>query len=234
MLLNDGTHNFTSYSYNTSEALDIAVTSSEIFPNAPGESWTQLEVIISQFLLNLRKGRKYVRHRKCFGILERLSGALMHIKLSLTPFTNHLEENWKNFRTIILDNAKTFIPRGNIRRHVPFFTHYASSLKPLLDKRDELRKSLGDGSLHLRAEINKINAETKLIYTQLKRSRWKDMCESLDYRTANPKLWRIVKDINREQEQSEERDSVTDNNGQNSAKVNRLGEKVFVKEFGYL
>ncbi|PRD25560.1 UNVERIFIED_CONTAM: hypothetical protein NCL1_40563 [Trichonephila clavipes] len=47
------------------------------------------------------------------------------IKLSLTPFTNDLEENWKNFRTIILDNTKAFIPRGNIRRHVLFFTHYA-------------------------------------------------------------------------------------------------------------
>ncbi|GFR01844.1 uncharacterized protein TNCT_440871 [Trichonephila clavata] len=117
------------------------------------------------------------------------------IKLSLIP----LEENWENFRTIILDNAKAFIPRGNIRRHIPFFTHYASSLKPLLDKRDELPKSLGDGSLNLRTEINKINAEIKLIYTQLKRSRWKEMCESLDCRTANSKLWRIVKNINREQ-----------------------------------
>ncbi|GFY49660.1 uncharacterized protein TNIN_246761 [Trichonephila inaurata madagascariensis] len=95
------------------------------------------------------------------------------IKLSLKPFTNDLEENWKNFRTIILDNAKAFIPRGNIRRHVPFFTHYASSLKPLLDKTDELHKSLGDGSLNFRTEINKINAEIKLIYTQLKRSRRK-------------------------------------------------------------
>ncbi|GFR18877.1 uncharacterized protein TNCT_386451 [Trichonephila clavata] len=108
----------------------------------------------------------------------------------------------------------SFQARGDIRRHVPFFTHYATSLKQLLDKRGELHKSLRDGSLNLRAEINKINAEIKLIYTQLKRSRWKEMCESLDCRTANSKLWRSVKNINREQEQNEERNSVTDNNGQ--------------------
>ncbi|GFW40136.1 putative RNA-directed DNA polymerase from transposon BS [Trichonephila clavipes] len=135
------------------------------------------------------------------------------IKLSSTPFANDLEENWKNFRTIILDNAKAFIPRRNIRRHVPFFTHHASSLKPLHDKRNELHKSLGDGSLNLRAEI-KIHVDIKLVYTQLKRSRLKEMCESLDCRAANAKLWRIIKDINREQEQSEERNSVTDINGQ--------------------
>ncbi|GFR00255.1 uncharacterized protein TNCT_139091 [Trichonephila clavata] len=33
------------------------------------------------------------------------------------------------------------------------------------------------------------------------------MCESLDCRTANSKLWRIVKNIKREQEQNEERSS---------------------------
>ncbi|PRD25902.1 UNVERIFIED_CONTAM: hypothetical protein NCL1_39573 [Trichonephila clavipes] len=136
-----------------------------------------------------------------------------YIKLSLKPFTNDLEENWKNFRAITLDNTKTFIPRGNIRRHVPFFTHYASSLKPRLDKRDELHKSLGNSSLNLRTEMNKINIEIKLIYTQLKRSRGKEICESLDCRTANSKLWRIGKNINKEQEQSEERNSVTNNNG---------------------
>ncbi|GFY27229.1 probable RNA-directed DNA polymerase from transposon BS [Trichonephila clavipes] len=42
MILNDGTHTFTSYSYNTSAALDIAITSSELFPQC---SWRVLDTI---------------------------------------------------------------------------------------------------------------------------------------------------------------------------------------------
>ncbi|GFU17741.1 hypothetical protein TNCV_1744881 [Trichonephila clavipes] len=42
IILNDGTHTFTSYSYNTSAALDIAITSSELFPQC---SWRVLDTI---------------------------------------------------------------------------------------------------------------------------------------------------------------------------------------------
>ncbi|GFQ67280.1 uncharacterized protein TNCT_608091 [Trichonephila clavata] len=176
MLLNDGTHTFTSYSC-ASKALNIAITSSEIFSQC---SWRVMNTIGSDhfpFLIEFKKRQKVRETQEMFWNFKKSKWESyrdsMDIKLSLTPFTNDLEENWKNFRTIILDDAKAFIPRGNIRRHIPFFTHYASSLKPLLDKKDELHKSLGDGSLNLRTEINKINAEIKLIYTQLKRSRWK-------------------------------------------------------------
>ncbi|GFV39410.1 putative RNA-directed DNA polymerase from transposon BS [Trichonephila clavipes] len=51
-------------------------------------------------------------------------------------------------------------------------------------------------------------------YAQLKRSRWRELCKNLDSRTTNSKLWRIVKKINKEQEQCEESNSVIDTNGQ--------------------
>ncbi|GFW91130.1 putative RNA-directed DNA polymerase from transposon BS [Trichonephila clavipes] len=63
-------------------------------------------------------------------------------------------------------------------------------------------------------EINQINAKIRKSYAQLKRSRWRELCKNLDSRTTNSKLWRIVKKINKEQEQCEESNSVIDTNGQ--------------------
>ncbi|GFU23574.1 uncharacterized protein TNCV_1343601 [Trichonephila clavipes] len=140
--------------------------------------------------------------------------------LTSTPFTNDLEENWTNFKNIILDNAKLYIPRGNVKGYIPLFTHNASSLKPLLDRRKQLlesfneNNSLNDSQGGLRTEINQINAKIRKSYAQLKRSRWRELCKNLDSRTTNSKLWRIVKKINKEQEQCEESNSVIDTNGQ--------------------
>ncbi|GFV33753.1 uncharacterized protein TNCV_4568681 [Trichonephila clavipes] len=47
-----------------------------------------------------------------------------------------------------------------------------------------------------------------------KEIRWRELCKNLDSRTTNSKLWRIVKKINREQEQCDESNSVIDTNGQ--------------------
>ncbi|GFY33364.1 uncharacterized protein TNCV_1898161 [Trichonephila clavipes] len=115
--------------------------------------------------------------------------------LTSTPFTNDLEENWTNFKNIILDNAKLYIPRGNVKGYIPLFTHNASSLKPLLDRRKQLlesfneNNSLNDSQGGLRTEINQINAKIKKSYAQLKRSRWRELCKNLDSRTTTNSRW---------------------------------------------
>ncbi|GFX19279.1 RNA-directed DNA polymerase from mobile element jockey [Trichonephila clavipes] len=85
--------------------------------------------------------------------------------------------------------------------------------KQLLESFNE-NNSLNDSQGGLRTEINQINAKIRKSYAQLKRSRWRKLCKNLDSRTTNSKLWRIVKKINKEQEQCEESNSVIDTNGQ--------------------
>ncbi|GFW89355.1 probable RNA-directed DNA polymerase from transposon BS [Trichonephila clavipes] len=85
--------------------------------------------------------------------------------------------------------------------------------KQLLESFNE-NNSLNDSQGGLRTEINQINAKIRKSYAQLKRSRWRELCKNLDSRTTNSKLWRIVKKINKEQEQCEESNSVIDTNGQ--------------------
>ncbi|GFW89782.1 RNA-directed DNA polymerase from mobile element jockey [Trichonephila clavipes] len=224
MILNDGTHTFTSYSYNTSAALDIAITSSELFPQC---SWRVLDTIGSDHFPVLicfkRRQKVQIKQNNFWNFKKANWDSYMDSvdqNLTSTPFTNDLEENWTNFKNIILDNAKLYIPRGNVKGYIPLFTHNASSLKPLLDRRKQLlesfneNNSLNDSQGGLRTEINQINAKIRKSYAQLKRSRWRELCKNLDSRTTNSKLWRIVKKINKEQEQCEESNSVIDTNGQ--------------------
>ncbi|GFY16473.1 RNA-directed DNA polymerase from mobile element jockey [Trichonephila clavipes] len=220
IILNDGTHTFTSYSYNTSAALDIAITSSELFPQC---SWRVLDTIGSDHfpvLICFKRRQKVQIKQKNFWNFKKANWDSymdsVDQNLTSTPFTKDLEENWTNFKNIILDNEKLYIPRGNVKGYIPLFTHNASSLKPLLDRRKQLLESfnenncLNDSQGGLRTEINQINAKIRKSYAQLKRSRWRELCKNLDSRTTNSKLWRIVKKIIKEQEQCEESNSVID------------------------
>ncbi|GFV76448.1 uncharacterized protein TNCV_829281 [Trichonephila clavipes] len=106
----------------------------------------------------------------------------------------------------------------SFREEAPF--EGPSVLKRPADRRKQLlesfneNNSLNDSQGGLRTEINQINAKIRKSYAQLKRSRWRELCKNLDSRTTNSKLWRIVKKINKEQEQCEESNSVIDTNGQ--------------------
>ncbi|GFU87947.1 hypothetical protein TNCV_1335171 [Trichonephila clavipes] len=52
-----------------------------------------------------------------------------------------------------------------------------------------------NGGLEKKIELNKPNAEIKKIYAQVKRSSLQNLCEKLDYRTSNTKLWKLAKQI---------------------------------------
>ncbi|KAF8778897.1 hypothetical protein HNY73_015578 [Argiope bruennichi] len=214
-ILNYDTHTYTSYSYGTSEALDIAITSSEIFPQC---LWSVLDTIGSDHSQSLSNQDRECRLlENSSETLKRLNGTHLDSvdnSMLFSSFSGDIKVDWKNFKSAILTSAKVFIPRGNVKRHVPYFTHYASTLKPLLDRRKLLFKSLNYSNSDLGTEINKINAEIKITYAKQKRFRWKEMCSNLDLRTNNSRLWRIVKSINKEQEQYEESNSVIDTNGQ--------------------
>ncbi|GFV08145.1 uncharacterized protein TNCV_4786901 [Trichonephila clavipes] len=130
MNLNDGTHTFTSYSYKTSAALDIAITSSELFLQC---SWRVLNTIDSDHfpvLICLKRRQK--------------------VQIKQNNFWNFKKANWDSYMDSVDQNLTS--------------NPFTNDLE--------------------------------------------------DSRTTNSKLWRIVKKINKEQEQCEESNSVIDTNGQ--------------------
>ncbi|PRD30446.1 UNVERIFIED_CONTAM: hypothetical protein NCL1_26399 [Trichonephila clavipes] len=68
-------------------------------------------------------------------------------------------------------------------------------------------------SKHVRIELNKINANIKILYVQIKLDKLNDLCSGLDSRTSNGKLWKLLKNISNEQPQAEQCNTVLSEDG---------------------
>ncbi|GIY22809.1 hypothetical protein CDAR_275821 [Caerostris darwini] len=69
---------------------------------------------------------------------------------------------------------------------------------PLLEERKALDAELNaTENNQIRQKLSKVNAEIKIMYAQIKRSKWKDLCSSLDPGSSNGELWRLVKSNHR-------------------------------------
>ncbi|GFT11273.1 RNase H domain-containing protein [Trichonephila clavipes] len=98
-------------------------------------------------------------------------------------------------------------------------------IKPLIAQRTELLKVISqNGGLDKKIELNKLNAEIKKIYVQVKRSNWQNLCEKLDYRTSNTKLWKLAKQIDNLKPSNEETNAIISDNGHVSVDVQEAAE----------
>ncbi|XP_055947029.1 uncharacterized protein LOC129980674 [Argiope bruennichi] len=218
IILNDGSHTHSSFSYNTSKALDIAMTSAELVPQC---SWSVLDNIGSNhlpILIELNKKQKIFHSKENFWNFNKANwdsfSDSVDKEISTVPMTGNLNNDWNNFKNIIPKYAKACIPRGNVKRYVPCYTKNTAVLEPLLEKTKSLLEASGPVVNNRRTAINKINAEIKLTYAHLKRSRWNELCSKIDPRTPNTKLWKIIKGICKEQIQNEECNSIRNTDGQ--------------------
>ncbi|GFW74118.1 hypothetical protein TNCV_4176641 [Trichonephila clavipes] len=85
---------------------------------------------------------------------------------------------------------------GKSKQTRSFFALNSDLIKPLIAQRTELLKVIAqNGGLDNKIELNKLKAEIKKIYAQVKRSNWQNLCEKVDYRASNTKLWKLAKQI---------------------------------------
>ncbi|KAF8766539.1 putative RNA-directed DNA polymerase like protein [Argiope bruennichi] len=171
IILNVGSHTHSSFSYNTSEALDISMTSAELVPQC---SWSVLDNIGSDhlpILIELNKKQKIFHSKENFWNFNEANWASfsdsVDKEISAVPMTGNLNNDWNNFKNIILKYAKACIPRGNVKRYVPCYTKNTAVIEPLLEKRKSLLQASGPVVNNRRTAINKINAEIKLTYAHL-------------------------------------------------------------------
>ncbi|GFS34586.1 uncharacterized protein NPIL_28821 [Nephila pilipes] len=130
------------------------------------------------------------------------------------PMTVDLTHSYIIVLKTVLEKARSSIPRGNVKHYVPYFAHNTSILSPILEKRKRLLETFSATDNYTRTELSKINAELKLAYAHLKKERRKEMCSKIDSRSSDSKLWKVVKNINKEQEQFATCNSVRDAAGQ--------------------
>ncbi|UYV66334.1 hypothetical protein LAZ67_4001354 [Cordylochernes scorpioides] len=208
MCLNDGNPTHHSYSYNTAQALDISFSSPDIFHKC---KWQILKSIGSDhlpILIEISTKTKTSLIKEKFWNFKKANWNLYQQNTNedfrkAPTRIKDLEQNWISFKNTIIKAAKVSIPRGNIKKWIPNYTHQAKDIQTLITKRNELQKKYTQNQTNCRTELNIVNAKIKRLYVNMKREKWKQTCENLNPRNPNTKLWHLAKQIDRAQPQTE-------------------------------
>ncbi|UYV61256.1 hypothetical protein LAZ67_1004126, partial [Cordylochernes scorpioides] len=218
MCLNDGNPTHHSYSYNTAQALDISFSSPDIFHKC---KWQILKSIGSDhlpILIEISTKTKTSSIKEKFWNFKKANWNLYQ-KNTNEDFRKaptrikDLEQNWISFKNTIIKAAKVSIPRGNIKKWIPNYTHQAKDIQTLITKRNELQKKCTQNQTNCRTELNIVNAKIKRLYVNMKREKWKQTCENLNPRNPNTKLWHLAKQIDRAQPQTENTNMIKNTDG---------------------
>ncbi|UYV84000.1 ABL1 [Cordylochernes scorpioides] len=208
MCLNDGNPTHHSYSYNTAQALDISFSSPDCFHKC---KWQILKSIGSDhlpILIEISTKTKTSSIKEKFWNFKKANWNLYQQNTNedfrkAPTRIKDLEQNWISFKNTIIKAAKVSIPRGNIKKWIPNYTHQAKDIQTLITKRNELQKKCTQNQTNCRTELNIVNAKIKRLYVNMKREKWKQTCENLNPRNPNTKLWHLAKQIDRAQPQTE-------------------------------
>ncbi|XP_071044154.1 uncharacterized protein [Parasteatoda tepidariorum] len=146
LFLNDGTATHSSFSYSSTEELDVTFASSDIFPSC---SWKVLDSVGSDHLpilveININKiGPNSSNYHWNFGKANWQSFEKLTDQAFINPgHFGGIETCWFNFKQVIIHAAKQSILRGRIKKYTPYFTHCSESLKPLIEERNRLHSIL--------------------------------------------------------------------------------------------
>ncbi|UYV77995.1 hypothetical protein LAZ67_15003146, partial [Cordylochernes scorpioides] len=218
MCLNDGNPTHHSYSYNTAQALDISFSSPDIFHKC---KWQILKSIGSDhlpILIEISTKTKTSSIKEKFWNFKKANWNLYQQNTNedfrkAPTRMKDLEQNWISFKNTIIKAAKVSIPRGNIKKWIPNYTHQAKDIQTLITKRNELQKKCTQNQTNCRTELNIVNAKIKRLHVNMKREKWKQTCENLNPRNPNTKLWHLAKQIDRAQPQTENTNMIKNTDG---------------------
>ncbi|UYV68682.1 hypothetical protein LAZ67_6000429 [Cordylochernes scorpioides] len=166
MCLNDGNPTHHSYSYNTAQALDISFSSPDIFNKC---KWQILKSIGSDhlpILIEISTKTKTSSIKEKFWNFKKANWNLYQQNTNedfrkAPTRIKDLEQNWISFKNTIIKAAKVSIPRGNIKKWIPNYTHQAKDIQTLITKRNELQKKCTQNQTNCRTELNIVNAKIK-------------------------------------------------------------------------
>ncbi|UYV79346.1 hypothetical protein LAZ67_17002248, partial [Cordylochernes scorpioides] len=190
MCLNDGNPTHHSYSYNTAQALDISFSSPDIFHKC---KWKILKSIGSDhlpILIEISTKTKTSSIKEKFWNFKKANWNLYQQNTNedfrkAPTSIKDLEQNWISFKNTIIKAAKVSIPRGNIKKWIPNYTHQAKDIQTLITKRNELQKKCTQNQTNCRTELNIVNAKIKSTHNIFQE---KINMKELDYALENTDL----------------------------------------------
>ncbi|GFW44335.1 RNA-directed DNA polymerase from mobile element jockey [Trichonephila clavipes] len=193
IFLNSGLPTHTSFSYGTSEALDITLVSPKLHPHC---DWNILSSIGSYHLptlINVQINRKTMTSHKKFWNFKKANWdcfqRITEGSFDKRTTMDNLEQEWHSFKQVIIHASKQSIPRGNFKHLKSYFQHRDPGLRTLILKRNVLHRKLTlTGDREDKVELYKLNAGIKQLYIKLKREACSGLCSNIDAKTPNTKL----------------------------------------------
>ncbi|UYV84974.1 hypothetical protein LAZ67_X004161 [Cordylochernes scorpioides] len=119
--------------------------------------------------------------------------------LSKIPLNSFLEDRWKNWKSVVPISAKQNIPRGNRKFYIPGYRDVLDLLKDEIEDRNQVYLDLieNNNTLLIR-DYNHLAAKIKLKTNQIKQNKWIELCSSIDPKSSDTKLWRLVHALNQD------------------------------------
>ncbi|UYV63119.1 hypothetical protein LAZ67_2003187 [Cordylochernes scorpioides] len=139
---------------------------------------------------------------------------LLDSLLSKIPPNSSLEDRWKNWESAVLISAKQNIPRGKGKFYIPGYREVLDILKDEIEDRNQVYQDLieNNNTLLIR-DYNHLAAKIKLKADQIKQNKWIEICSSIDPKTSDTKLWRLLHALNQDTASHSSSNTFKDNSG---------------------
>ncbi|GFU80276.1 hypothetical protein TNCV_3520531 [Trichonephila clavipes] len=109
---------------------------------------------------------------------------------------DNLEQECHSFKQVLIHASNQSIPRGNFKHLKSYFQHRDPGLRTLILKRNALHRKLTlTGDREDKVELNKLNASIKQFYIKLKKEAWTGLCNNIDAKNPNTKLWKLAQSL---------------------------------------
>ncbi|GIY17749.1 putative RNA-directed DNA polymerase from transposon BS [Caerostris darwini] len=127
LFLNNETYTYRSHSYNTTDALDLTISSPDLFPYC---SWKVVDYVGSDhypILIELDYDVKAYGNNNIYWNFKKANWTLfvknLNEQLQQNPITEDLENEWFVFKNSIFTAAEDAVPRGKHKKTRPAFTN---------------------------------------------------------------------------------------------------------------
>ncbi|UYV61495.1 hypothetical protein LAZ67_1005060 [Cordylochernes scorpioides] len=210
---------YISHSYGTPQTLDLTITSptmqqfikNSTLKSIGSDHLPLLTEISTSTSLPKSSQRLFWNYKKAsWNSFKTLLDSL----LSKIPPNSSLEDRWKNWKSAVLISAKQNIPRGNRKFYIPGYREVLDLLKDEIEDRNQVYQDLieNNNTLLIR-DYNHLAAKIKLKADQIKQNKWIEICSSIDPKTSDTKLWRLLHALNQDTPSHSSSNTFKDNSG---------------------
>ena len=175
---------------------DLTMISSDIFDETSVQVLDDIGSDHKPILISIsrQQGSKPKEKRRCLWNFKKANWQLFRQQtdrdFEKLPGNKNIEETYKQICDTILKNAKKSIPRGNHKKHRPFWN---KEMETAVKERKRLRKAAEKNpTLDNKKAYNQATGKVRHLTKHFKRQEWRSACGKLDLNKESKKAWKLL------------------------------------------